>query len=224
MRPWSWSRLSTYDECPKEYWYHYVEGMPGFRPPSTSADRGKALHSQGENYLLGKIKIYPPEFQKVSTHLMNLKAREAMPEMKMAANDKWEAIDYEDKSAYFRGIIDVHYVDETEGPEGYLKTVHIEDFKTGQVYDSHPKQMEAYVSLCASEYPEANRFITRLIYIDLGVITPQKVTERERIKPIRLLLDGRIKNAEEDTIFPTRAGSHCKWCDYSQRHGGPCPN
>jgi len=35
-------------------------------------------------------------------------------------------------------------------------------------------------------------------------------------------MDGRIKNAEDDTIFPVQPGAGCKWCDYSKKYGGPC--
>ena len=173
---------------------------------------------EGENYLLGKVFIYPPSFQKVSAHIMGLKSKHAIPELKMAANDKWEAVDWKAPDAYFRGIIDVHY----EADEG--KTVNIEDFKTGQVYPEHPKQMEDYVALVASHYPDAEKYVTRLIYVDQGVVTPPKVTEAARIKPIRILLDGRIALAEDDTIFPVKPGKQCGWCDYSRRYGGPCPN
>lgn len=215
-RPWSYSRLSTYEDCPKQYEYRYIEKMPGSKPTSAAASRGSEIHSMGEEYLLGKRMIYPPEFQKVSGHMMLLKAKKALPEEKMAVNDKWENVPYDADDAYFRGIIDVHYTEDD--------AVHVQDFKTGQVYDSHPKQMEVYVALAASRYPEAKVFHTRLIYVDQGIITATKTTERDRVKPIRLLLDGRIKIAEEDEIFPVRAGSHCRWCDYSRRYGGPCPH
>ena len=216
MRPWSYSRLSTYEDCPRQYQYSYVENLPGFRPESPAASRGSAIHTMAEEYLLGKRMIYPPELQKVSAHAMSLKAKKATAEQKLAVNDKWEPDDYKSPTAFFRGIIDVCY---TEGD-----AVHIQDWKTGQVYDSHPKQMEVYVALAAAHYPEAKVFHTRLIYVDQGIVTQPKVTERERLKPIRLLLDGRIKIAEEDEIFPTRAGSHCRWCNYSAKYGGPCPH
>jgi hypothetical protein len=210
--------LSTYDKCPKQYWYNYVENVPSSKPSSPAADRGTNIHKFGEDYLLGKIMIYPPEFQKVSAHLMNLKAKHAIPELAMASNEKWEPVDYKASDAYFRGIIDVHY----EAEDG--KVVHIEDFKTGQIYPDHASQMETYVSLTASQYPDAEEFHTRLIYIDQGVVTPVKVTKKERLIPIRLMLDGRVKNAENDTIWPVRSGSHCRWCGYSKRFGGPCSN
>jgi hypothetical protein len=218
VRPWSYSRLSTYEDCPKQYWYSYVENMPSFRPDSPASERGTLIHEEGEAYLLGKVPIYPVAYQKVATHIMGLKSKNAMPEMKMAVDDKWTAVDYKAPEAYFRGIIDVHY----ETDEG--KTVCIEDFKTGQVYDHHTKQMDDYIPLVAAQYPDAERFITRLIYVDQGIVTPPKTVESARLKPIRLLLDGRIENAEADTIFPVKPGRPCKWCGYSQRYGGPCPN
>jgi len=214
VRPWSYSRLSTYEECPKQYWYSYVENIPGFRPQSTAANRGSAIHAQGERYLLGELKIYPPEFQRVSGHLMGLKAKKATPELKLAVTDKWEPCDYKDPNAYLRGIIDVLYL------EG--ENLHIEDFKTGQIYDSHPVQMENYVAIASAHYPQAAVFVTRLIYVDQGMVTSPKRTEAHRLKPIRMLMDGRIKNAEDDTIFPTTPGQKCKWCDYSRKYGGPC--
>ena len=115
-RPWSYSRLSTYEDCPKQFWYSYIENMPEFKPPSPAASRGTAIHEKSEHYLLGKIHICPPEYQKVSGHVMGLKARKAIPEMKMAVNDKWEPVDYKAKDAYFRGIVDVHYIHEDTQP------------------------------------------------------------------------------------------------------------
>ena len=216
MRPWSYSRLSTYEDCPKQYQYSYIENLPGYRPESPAASRGSQIHGECEEYLLGSRPIYPPSIQRVSAHAMGLKARKAKPELRLAVTESWEPTDYKAENTYFRGIIDVCYTEDD--------AVHIQDWKTGQIYDSHPKQMEVYVALAAAHFPEAKVFHTRLIYVDQGVVTPAKVTEAERVKPIRLLLDGRIKNAEEDEIFPVRTGSHCRWCDYSARYGGPCPH
>jgi hypothetical protein len=214
MRPWSHSRLSTYEDCPKQYWYSYVENLPGFRPESPAAMRGSGIHDRAEQYLLGKISMYPPELQKVSSHAMSLKRFKAQPEVHLGVTEKWEPCDYRDPKAYLRGIIDILFED-TDG-------VHVEDWKTGQVYNSHAGQMETYTAIVAAHYPTAPSYITRLVYIDQGLVTAPKRIEQDRVKPIRLLLDGRIGNAEEDTIFPVKPGAICKWCDYSKRYGGPC--
>ena len=220
MRPWSYSRLSTIETCPKQYDYYYNQRMPGFRPSSPAADRGTDTHDLAEQYLLGNVPIYPPILQGVATHAMMLKAKKATPELKLAVSDQWEPCEYEDKSAYFRGILDVHYVEDLG--DGWER-VHIQDWKTGQVYDSHEDQMDTYVALAAPYHPKAKEYVTRLIYIDQGYVSKPKVREAKRVIPIKLMLDGRIKNAEEETIFPVKPGNYCKWCDYSQKYGGPCP-
>jgi len=220
MRPWSYSRLSTYEECPKQYWYSYVENMPGFREESPAKDRGRDIHAEAEAYLKGELTMYPSSLQRVAAHAMLLKSKKATSEQSLAVNDKWEPCEYDSTETYLRGIIDISFTQEVEDGE----EVHVEDWKTGQAYNSHPIQMEMYVALMSAYHPKAVRYVTRLIYTDLGMVTPPKITEPIRIKPIRMMLDGRIANAEADEIFPVRVGSHCKWCEYSSRYGGPCPH
>jgi CRISPR/Cas system-associated exonuclease Cas4 (RecB family) len=215
MRPWSHSRLSNYETCPKQYFYAYVEKRPSHRPPSPAAERGSAIHAKAEQYLLGKLHIYPPELQKVAAHAMKLKVANAGAEKKLAVTDKWEPCDYDAPEVYIRGIIDVLYTDE----DGH---VHVQDWKTGQQYSTHAGQLENYVAIVAAHHPEAKSYQTRLIYIDQGIVTSARLVPPERVKPIRLLLDGRIKNAEEDKQYPTRAGQSCRYCNYSKRFGGPC--
>jgi len=214
MRPWSYSRRMTWEECPKQYWWHYVEKVPGSRPPSTAANRGHDLHALAERYLIGELKIYPPEFQRISAHMMALKSKKARPEQKLAVTAAWEPCEYDAPEAYMRGIIDVIYEEDN--------AVHIQDWKSGQVYPEHSIQMEDYVAIASAHYPTATSYITRLLYIDQGLVTKPKITAPERLKPIRMLIDGQINNAESDTIFPVRPGGHCKWCDYAKKYGGPC--
>jgi hypothetical protein len=215
MRPWSYSRLSSYDSCPRKYFFHYVEKRPSSRPPSPAADRGSAIHEKAEKYLKGELAIYPPELQKVAQHAMTLRAKKASSEQKLAVNANWEPCDYESPDVLMRAIIDVLYSDD--------KVVHIQDWKTGQAYPAHAVQMENYVAVAAAHHPDAERFHTCLIYIDQGIVTPARVVHRERVIPIRQLIDARIKNAEEDKEYPARPSvDSCRWCDFSRRHGGPC--
>lgn len=214
MRPWSYSRLKTWEECPKQYFYSYKERLPGHREASPASERGSQLHEKAELYLKGELQLYPPEFQKVSAHTMLLKAKNARPEVKLAVREDWSPCSFDDEDVYLRAIIDVLY--EEDG------VVHVQDWKTGQQYASHPDQLSTYVAIAAAHHAEATEYRARLIYIDQGVVTPPVTTPADRVKPIRMILDGRVKNAETDEIYPTRAGSHCRWCDYSSRHGGPC--
>lgn len=215
MRPWSYSRLSTWEECPKQYWYSYVEKVESTRPRSPAADRGSDIHNKAEKYLGGELDVYPFELQKVAGHTLNLKLKGAKPEVKLAAKVDWTPCDFKDSEAYYRAIIDILYVEN--------EVCHIQDWKTGREYDSHKVQLEDYVAVVAANV-EAKEYQTRLVYIDQGFVSKPVIHAADRIKPIRIMLDGRIKLAEEDTIYPVRVSPKCQWCDYSARHGGPCPH
>lgn len=219
MRPWSYSRLGTWESCPKQYEYCYIEKVQvGEEAISPAASRGQDIHDKAEQYLLGNTHIYPHELQKVAGHAMMLKAKKAEPEVKIAVREDWTPTDYEADDVYFRAIVDVTY--HTIDPD--YKIVHIEDWKTGQQYPEHAVQLDTYVAVAAANHPDADEFRTRLIYIDQGVITPPKKITKNRIEGMRIMLAGRVANAERDTIFPTKPGSQCRWCDYSKKKGGPC--
>lgn len=213
-RPWSFSRYSSYEECPRKYQYTYVDHLPSLRPDSPAASRGTEIHSLAEQYLLGTIPMYPPELQKVAAHAMLLKAKKATPEQKLAVREDWSPCAFEDADAYLRAIIDVIYTD--------AGVVHVQDWKTGQVYDKHTSQLETYVAIAAAHHPEATEYRARAIYIDQGVVSTPRVTLPNKLKPIRIMIDGRLKNAEADTIFPMKPGQACRWCNYAKKHGGPC--
>jgi CRISPR/Cas system-associated exonuclease Cas4 (RecB family) len=215
IRPWSNSRLGTFEDCPKKFWFQYVQHTPkGKKPESPAMNRGSDIHTKAEKYLTGELKLYPPEIQKVSGHAMMLKSKKAKAEQLFAVNDKWLPCGFDADDAYFRSIIDVLYVDKM--------TVHIQDWKTGQPYDYHVPQLEQYTAIVAAHFPAATRFESRLIYTDQGIVTKPKVTEVGRIKGIRIMLDAQIQNVETATEFPTKPGMQCRWCEYSTKYGGPC--
>lgn len=214
MRPWSYSRLTTWETCPRRYKYNYVDKLASFREMGLAASRGTEIHSKGEAYLKGDLQLYPPEFQKVSAHTMYLKTRGAKPEVKLGVKADWTPCEYSDPETYIRVIIDILLED-----EGVL---HVQDWKTGRIYDHHVDQLGIYVAVAAAHFPEATEYRSRAVYIDQGVIAKPVVTTPDRLKPSRLMIDGRIKNAEDDKVWPTKAGPECKWCDYSKAYGGPC--
>ncbi len=216
MRPWSFSRLSTAEECLAQYKYSYLDRLLSSRPPSPAANRGKAIHSKAEDYLLGKVSIYPAELQKVASHAMKLKSLHAIPEKKYALLEDLTPTEFDDPKAFVRGILDVTYTS-NEG-----KRVHIQDWKTGQVYADHPKQLETYVALVAPFFPDAEEFETRLIYIDQGTIPEPRIVSKARASGMQIMLKERILTVEKETIFPVKPGQHCRFCNYSKRFGGPC--
>jgi CRISPR/Cas system-associated exonuclease Cas4 (RecB family) len=173
-----------------------------------------------EQYLKDERKMYPPDLQPVAAHAMSLKAKGAIAEQKLAVTEDWKACEYDSPDAYFRAIIDVTVLTASAEDQPY-ELVSVQDWKTGQVYPEHAAQLDRYLAVAAAHY-ESKEYESRLIYIDQGKVTPPKRISAQRVMPIRLMLDGAIKNAESDTIFPKTPGKGCKWCGYSRKYGGPC--
>ena len=214
MRPWSYSRLKTYEDCPAKYKFRYVDRHVVSPRPSPAADRGSEIHEKAENYLLGNVPIYPPELQQVSGHAMLLKTHKAIPEHKIGVKSDWSISDYNDPDVYIRAIFDIVYQDGT--------VLHIQDWKTGKVYDTHEQQMKDYAAIGLSIHPDVTEVRTRLIYIDQGVVTPTKAFPTNHIVSLRELLKGRIQQAEDEKVFPTRQGRACRFCDFAKKNDGPC--
>lgn len=214
--PWSYSRYDAYEECPKQFSYKYVENLPSPRPFNAAASRGSGIHEEAEQYLAGKINRYPASLQKVAGHAMLLKRLEAKPEQEFCIKEDWtpSTQGWNGKDVYIRAKMDVVYV-----KDGVL---HVEDWKTGQIYDSHKKQLEMYAPIAQVFYPDVTEVRVRPIYIDQGQVPKQVVIPVERLKGSRMLIDAKIQQAEKDENFLIRPGQHCRFCDYSRRFGGPC--
>jgi CRISPR/Cas system-associated exonuclease Cas4 (RecB family) len=51
------SSINTYNQCPRKYYYHYIEKLPG--SPSIHLTRGKIAHSVLENFFKVKVQKLP---------------------------------------------------------------------------------------------------------------------------------------------------------------------
>ena len=56
---WSYSKLGTYESCPKKAYYRYIEKLPEEKHPA--AERGIKIHNLAEQYITGEIKEIPRE-------------------------------------------------------------------------------------------------------------------------------------------------------------------
>ena len=56
---WSYSRLGTYESCPKKAYYRYIEKIPEEQHPA--AERGIKIHGLAEQYIKGELEEMPKE-------------------------------------------------------------------------------------------------------------------------------------------------------------------
>ena len=58
---WSFSRYSTYKQCPAKLKYSAIDKLK--EPPNAAMARGAAIHTLAEDYVKGKGKALPPELK-----------------------------------------------------------------------------------------------------------------------------------------------------------------
>ena len=68
---WSYSRLSTFESCPKKAYYAYVKRIK--EPGNKYMERGKTMHSMCEDYIRGRYEEIPKELADFEEAFDNLK-------------------------------------------------------------------------------------------------------------------------------------------------------
>jgi hypothetical protein len=135
IKSWSYSQLSSYEQCPHAHMYKRIVKLP--EPPSWHLTNGNYVHSLAENYLLGRIEELPKELSKFKNEFANLKSSGAIPEQALVLDSTWSLIGGEEawkhENAWLRLKIDA-----TVGDDFLI------DFKTGKVYPDHVKQAKLY--------------------------------------------------------------------------------
>jgi hypothetical protein len=83
-------------------------------------------------------------------------------------------------------------------------------------------------TLCA--FPQLDAATARLVFLDTGprydpvVVRKAADLERTDLPKAQKFWEGKVKAMLSDRVFAPRPNEKCKFCDFSQRKGGPCPN
>lgn len=213
VRPsrWSYSALSTYEACPAQYKYSYLDDLP--RESGPYAERGTRLHSAAEDFLNGSNEMLPNDFKHVLKHMEELREKKAQAEAVVMATKDW-GITEDKNEAWVKAIVDAHYLD----GDDRLRLV---DFKTGRWYPDHAKQLQLYAVLMFLKYPEVRRIDVSALYIDQGFYDSQNTYIRTMFEPLKADWERRAQVMYNDNDFlPTPSKNACNWCSY--KAGKPC--
>jgi hypothetical protein len=211
-KPVSYSGLKLYKKCPLKWKNQYIDGNR--EPPGKAAQRGTDLHTAIEEFFI-RGTGFPTDIMPLApwrAYMEQLTLRSPSPELELAVNVEWEPVDFNDPTAYYRGVADLHYTD-----NGVL---HIYDWKSGRMYPEHEAQGRTYMALS----PEVDAYMVHFVYIDhpLTVITHMWNAEHRKKEIEDLRKD--IEVLRLDTEYkPTPHHDTCKWCPLSWRKfGGTC--
>lgn len=222
VKSWSYSRVSDYRTCAARFNFKHNLKLP--EPQSPAMLRGGAVDEGVTNYLLGKAKALPPEkkfglvYGDLKADLARLKKAGARAQLEYAVTRNWEPCDWRDwNTCWLRAKIDVALLNGS--------SIEIIDNKTGRMYpEKHAEQLEIYAVVAYAHEPAVTEIQASMYYLDSGMRSaPAVFTDLKKTIPrLRKKWEKIVKPLFTDTKWKAAPGSHCSWCPYSGRKGGPC--
>lgn len=221
---WSFSRWSTYEECPRKAKYKYIDKLK--EPSSEAMERGAMMHEQAEFYVRGHTKVYPRDFsKKLKKNFDALRAGYkrglVKVELEIALDRAWQLTSWFGKDAWFRGKADSF--DATD-----KRVLISNDYKSGKLKDDrsiYDEQLELYgvTSLLAAP-AVVEKTVGKLWFLDAGKIIDRPLGEvlREEVPERLEKWEGMIAPMLNDRRFAPRPGYYCRYCHFSRNKNGPC--
>lgn len=203
--PWSYSSLTAFETCPFRYQQERIlKVIP--KVVYKEADEGVKRHAAIEHYLKGEAPLEDTKLKElVDTTLQHLNPTCFKYEHKLAITKERTPCDWDDSSAYYRGILDVMYVDPA------WKNAAIYDWKNGKV-NEYSEQLKANALLVMGHYPHVETVHTEYVWMRFNKTTQAKVF-RDFSEPIWTKFVRRVDKLEEaldKDKWPKKSSGLCK--------------
>jgi len=210
---WSYSRLGTYESCPKKAYYRYIQHVPEEQHPA--AERGIKIHGLAEQYIKGELEEVPRElylfFEGFGQLQEDYQNGEVCVEEQWAFNLSWEKTDWDSEDTWGRYIIDAFV---KQG--AYAKII---DFKTGRFKghnEGYKNQCTLYACCIFNRFPDVEKIDTELWYLDHRKITRYNF-ERSELQKIQDDFHKRGLKMTTDIEFNTTPSEFaCRFCSFTK--------
>lgn len=206
----SYSKYSLWCQCPQRFKYSYIDKFK--EPPSPILERGTQLHKEVEEFIKLPGMPLPECAEKVAMYLTPLQGL-AISEEFWQADEDFKPVPSFSETTRFVAKLDLHIV--------LGDTLTITDIKTGKVRPKQMDQLEFYAVLGFEKYPEVDKVITDLVYLDDGSILSHTFI-RAQMPALKQMWRARIEPFKKAIIFPPNPTALCGWCNFSKTKGGPC--
>lgn len=228
---WSFSRYSTYKQCPLKL---KLSAIDRIREPSNPAmARGDAIHKLAEAYIKGEGRTLPTELHLFKDEFKQLRAKYKktggmVVEDNWSFTKDWHETQWDDwVNCWLRIKLDCAHHEDDE-------TLVITDWKTGkfrpEMNAEYVEQLELYALAALLLHEHIQQVKPRLVYLDLGLTYPTTdqplVFTRADIPKLKQLWAKRTKAMLNDKQFAPRPNDKCRWCFYRANNkaagGGQC--
>jgi len=233
--PYSASRISLWNSCPRKFKYNYIDKIPKEPRDDTPLKKGFCTHLFLENHTanLGKERLLkeisrekiPNEIVQESKKIykkfvdsdLGKKIFSYLPlgtELEIGLKiqgGKIQTCDFLDPGCLFRGKIDYICVDKENDK------VYVIDWKTGKdksegPYKQKPDQLIYYAAWYFHNFP-VDELELEYIFVEHGTSSSIKLVRDKLDLYLKVLLNN-IKSIENDNSFDKIEGPLCNWCEY----------
>jgi len=215
---WSFSRWHTYETCPRQARYKYIDKLPD--PSGPAAQRGSEIHEQAERFVAGHIVELPNTLRRFSDEFAELRRSTRVEvEQQWAFTADWQPTDWFASDTWCRMKVDVVAFVKHDRKSA----ARIIDHKTGREREHHEKQFELYALGAFVVLPQIQVVLTENWYLDQGDIV-DRVFEASEIDALKQLWQRRTSDMLTDRLFAAHGRPHveCRWCAFAKSKGGPC--
>lgn len=207
MKPfaWSYSALTTYENCPKKYYHLYVAKDFKDTDSSFSAD-GKIVHDAMKARVVdGKPLPLPLRHHEKIAASFAKAPGEKHGEMRLALTRTFGPCDYFDPEVWVRVVIDLTIV---RGDLGIVV-----DWKTGKVREDFT-QLGLNAAVLARWMPEITTFRTVFAWLQSSKLSPRTYVPNDLARVWGDLLPrvNKMETARKTTDFPAKESGLCRYC------------
>lgn len=229
---WSFSRYSTYKQCPFKAKLKFLEKLA--EPGSPAMARGDAIHKEADAYVKGLGRTVPKTLSAFTNEFKGLRAAKKKDDASVIVEDTWafrrdwsETTWNDWNGCWLRVKLDVAKIEKD--------TVEVIDHKTGKFSPQYNladymEQLELYALAALTKFKDkigdAIRVKPKLWFIDQKIVHPEEPDARiytaEDREPLRKTWEARVKPMLSDTKFAPKPSNMCRFCHFRKENGGPC--
>jgi RecB family exonuclease len=212
VMPLSFSRLSTFEQCPAQFDYLYVSKrvVNQSNEHSEYGDRvHKVLEAKGkgtldEGALSAEEKITLDKWGPIVDRITS-QSGDKYFEHQMAVNRNLQPVGWFAPDVWIRSIADVLVVD---GATAYCL-----DYKTGKVKEN-PTQLQLFAAMVFWHFPQVETVKTSFVWLKFDEVTNSRY-ERRFLDALWRALEPRFTKVQdiiELGVFETKPSGLCPWC------------
>ena len=221
---WSYSKLLDFEQCRYRFRLKHIDKIP--EEKHEAADRGTAIHTMAENFVLGKTKSLPTELLKFDDDFLALRQRYVEGRVSLEGewgfDKEWLLTNY--RTAWLRMKADAVMFDKPKEPTYAI----VIDYKTGKKWGNeikHGEQVQLYALATAIRNPSVMNIRVELWYLDKDELTPVDYTRKHVmsfVKPFNARALKIDKAFESNKFEPNPNVFTCQYCPYGPNKGKQC--